>query len=309
MRALLYWGSYLLLPALVLLATVIRHRAISPWLAGPLVVALCAGAYARFIEPQRLTVRTHDVTICGDGLPGTLTAAVASDPQIGVFRHAVDMRRIASRLRAIDPDFVLIPGDFTYYATPAQIARAFTPLETLSMPIYATLGNHDLGIPHGEDVSVPLKSALASAGVRVLHPGTAVFEKSGKFVRIVGIEDYEFLEETGGAVTPLQNGAGMPIIALQHNPTLAKDPRFGGYDLMVSGHTHGGQVLTPFTCAVTEACDTLRLGYADTPVGKLFVSAGTGMSALPIRFGVPPRIDVLNLTLDRCRPTITDKPV
>jgi predicted MPP superfamily phosphohydrolase len=62
-------------------------------------------------------------------------------------------------------------------------------------------------------------------------------------------------------------------------------------------------VLLPgLTCALTFACDTLRYGQAETPSGRLFVTSGIGMTGLPLRFGVPPRIDLLTLELSQCRP-------
>nr|WP_281373848.1 metallophosphoesterase [Parvularcula dongshanensis] len=238
--------------------------------------------------------------MCGQGLPGTLRAGVVSDTHNGIFANAVSMRRIVDRLRRLDLDFVLMPGDFTYYPKPEAIAGNVEALRDVGVPVYAVMGNHDVGYP-GPDLTEPLTAALQSVGVTVLNPGEAVFSEAGKYVRIAGLRD---LYQVRGTDTPLEvpEPSPLPTIYLEHNPDTIKAGDLGTFDLMVSGHTHGGQINVPFfTCRMTFACDTLRYGYADNPVGKLFVTSGTGMVGLPVRFGVPPKVDVLNLRLDRCR--------
>jgi predicted MPP superfamily phosphohydrolase len=262
------------------------------------------GLYARFIEPSLLLTNRHEVTLCGKGLPGTLTAAVLSDTHHGIFGNAVPMDRLVRRLRALSPDLVLMPGDFTYYPNPDDLPGIVAPLAGVGAPVYAVMGNHDVGLP-GPDYTEPLTAALEAAGVTVLNPGTAVFSKNGKYVRIAGLRDLYQVEETGlplGVPEP----SALPTIYLQHNPDLIVEwpevaEGLGRFDLMVAGHTHGGQVYLPgITCWLTFACDTLRYGYADNPAGKLFVTSGTGMVALPIRFGAPPVIDLLDIRIDRC---------
>lgn len=303
-----YWLSFLAIPlALLLLWKLFRGRRRSGRIAaGVLLVPLTLGIYARFVEPHVLMTARHAVTMCGQGLPGTLRAAVVSDTHYGLFGNAVPMARIASRLSALDVDFVLMPGDFTYYPDPEDLPAIVEPLGALGVPVYASLGNHDVGYP-GPDLTAPLTAALEAANVTVLNPGTAVFGARGKYVRVAGLVDlYQAEEEDRPLGIP--EPSPLPTIYLQHNPDLIREgpptgEELGRFDLMVAGHTHGGQVFIPgVTCTLTFACDTLRYGYADNPAGKLFVTSGTGMVALPIRLGVPPVIDVLEITIDRCRP-------
>ena len=290
--------SFLLVPAALALAWLIATRR-RPVLASAGLFLVALGLYARFVEPHRLLVARHAVTLCGGGLPGTLTAAVLSDTHHGVFGNAVPMERLARRLRALEPDLVLMPGDFTYYPEAGDIAGHVAPLGTVEAPIYAVLGNHDVGLP-GPDLSAPLTEALEGAGVTVLYPGEAVFEARGTFLRVAGLRDLYDVEERGlplGVPTP----NGMATVLLQHNPDAMRRPDIGEVDLMVAGHTHGGQVYLPgVTCALTFACDTLRYGAAQLPPGQLFVTAGTGMTGLPIRFMAPPRIDLLDIRVERC---------
>jgi predicted MPP superfamily phosphohydrolase len=304
----IFWLSFLYFPvALALVWAVLRQPRVR-WFALLALVPLSVLAYARFVEPHRLVVAEHTVEVCGDGLPGTLTAAIVGDFHVGLYSNAPSLRRIVDRINRSDADFVLIPGDFTYHLPPARFSKAFAPLRDLEAPAYAVLGNHDVGIP-GEDLSGSLAKVLEGHGVDVLYPGQAIFGKEGKFVRIVGFRDYWAYTRRSEPLGVYPDAEGMPIIFLQHNPDMIKEPGIGAYDLFVSGHTHGGQIYVPgLTCEWTFACDTLRYGYADTPVGKLFVTSGTGTTGLPMRFGVPPRIDLVTMQLNRCRIKTWDRP-
>ena len=290
--------SFLLWPIALGLAWMIATRR-RPILSGVLLVLVALGLYARFVEPHRLLETRHAVRLCGGGLPGTLSAAVLGDTHHGVFGNAVSMDRLARRLNDIEPDLVLMPGDLTYYPKTDRIAAAVAPLGTVQAPVYAVLGNHDVGLP-GPDLTAPLTEALEAAGVTVLYPGEAVFEARGTFLRVAGLRDLYEVEERGLPLG-LPERDGMATVLLQHNPDAMRRADIGEVDLMVAGHTHGGQVYLPgITCAVTFACDTLRYGAAQLPPGQLFVTSGTGMTGLPIRFMVPPRIDVLDITVERC---------
>ena len=285
--------------ALFLAWQVLRGR--RPWLAAGLLVPTLLAVYAHFVEPRLLTVKAHAVEVCGGGLPGSLRVGVVSDMHIGRFANAVGVRRIAARLSRLDLDLVLMPGDFTYRPDPAALDELFAPLGRLEMPLYAVMGNHDVGLP-GPDYADPLTDTLTGLGVTVLNPGEAVFASNGKYLRIAGLRDLYQVDHSGVPLgVPEAREPRMATILLEHNPDAARRGGLGRYELMVSGHTHGGQVYVPgLTCAVTFACDTLRYGYLDSPAGKLFVTSGTGMVGLPIRFAVPPRIDVLDLTISRC---------
>ena len=298
MNLAIYLLSFALIPLAVLLlwGAATRRR---PVLCIALLVPVGLGLYARFVEPHRLLVAQHTVRICGGGLPGTVRAAVVSDTHHGAFGNAVSMRRIANRVNRLRPDLVLMPGDFTYYPSRDAITADVAPLADIAAPVYAVLGNHDVGLP-GPDLTAPLTDALTQAGVTVLYPGEALFAARGHVLRIAGLRDLYEVEERG---VPL----GVPepdtiaTVLLQHNPDAMRRPGIGEVDLMVAGHTHGGQVLLPgITCALTFACDTLRYGAAELPSGQLFVTSGTGMTGLPIRFGVPPRIDMLDIEIVRC---------
>ena len=298
MQAMISFAFLLTLPAAIALC-VWLWRGRRPWVAALALIPMLLAVYAHYIEPRLLTVKSHAVQVCGGGLPGTLRAGVVSDLHLGRFGNAVSADRIAARLSRLDLDLVLMPGDFTYHPEPDALPDLLAPLGALDLPLYAVLGNHDVGIP-GPDYTELLTQTLEGVGVTVLYPGEAVFTAQGKYLRIAGLRDLDQVERQDVPLG-LPEASPMATILLEHNPDAARQGGLGPYELMVAGHTHGGQVYIPgVTCALTFACDTLRYGYLDSPAGKLFVTSGTGMVGLPVRFAVPPRIDILDLTITRC---------
>lgn len=298
----LFWGSFLLVPLAVLAAIRLFRGGLFGRLMALLALPVIGlGIYARFIEPSRLVVAEHDVKMCVGGLPGTLRAAVVSDMHYGVYRHAMPLSRIVEAVNGSGADLVLMPGDFTYHLDERRFADAFGAFADLRMPAYAVLGNHDSESPEAA-YNERLKQHLGGLGITVLDPGEAVFRHQGKFLRIIGLRDlYDHVRTKAplGDLPPAQSD--MPTIMLEHNPDVIRIRNVKGYDLFVAGHTHGGQVWIPgLTCKITNACKTLRKGLAETPEGQLFVTTGTGMVGLPVRFNQPPRVDILDLTLMRC---------
>ena len=301
----IFYGSYLYLPFVVgivwwLLA---RPRSKNRWIMalGVLTLSSCV-AYGRFIEPRLLFTPETKIKVCTHAeVSGEVRIAVFADSHNGMFPNAISMARIVSRVVETKPDFVLIPGDFTYHPQFDQLETLFAPLKDLQMPVYLVMGNHDEGLP-GPFYSDELARIFKSWGLNVLDYGTARFIKGELSVRIVGFTDLwaSYDEPTAGPIVtdPYKEA----IIYLQHNPDMLEEiSPLGKFDLFVAGHTHGGQIYLPFiTCAFTLACDTHRYGFLQHREGPLFVTSGTGMVGLPMRFAVPPRIDVLNVQFEDC---------
>jgi hypothetical protein len=297
----IYWASYLYFPAAVLLLwLIVKRRGRLRMMSGLVLVPLTLLAYARFVEPRILITREHDIALARCmAEAGSMRLAVFSDTHQGVFGNAMPLARIARAVNATAPDFVLIAGDFTYWLKPARFADSFAALGDITAPVYAVMGNHDVGLP-GNDVSAPLRQSLDGLGVVTLDNSIAALEANGAAVEIAGLsdlwaedQDYALLEERGGR----------PRLVLTHNPeTIRQLAPPQSVDLMVSGHTHGGQINLPvITCAfLPRMCRLTLAGYKDTERGPVFVTTGTGMVALPMRFNAPPAIDVLNLSYKAC---------
>lgn len=295
----IFYGSWLCFPAAVLLIVVIlRGPAGARALASTFLLGLSVFAYARFIEP-RLLMRTQTAIALSRCMAkdGGVKIALLSDIHSGLFANATPPSRIAKAIREIRPDVVLIAGDSTYFLDPERFDAVFRPLGAMGAPALAVMGNHDVGIP-GPDVSAALKASFERVGVRVID--NLRVEDAAPGVEIVGLSDRWQGRQQLGLLVP---STPKPRIVLTHNPktvdNLGDDQLV---DLLVAGHTHGGQIYLPFlTCRmIAIACAPIRRGYAEVKGRQLFVTSGVGMVGLPMRFLAPPRIDVLDVSFRAC---------
>ena len=258
-----------------------------------------AAAWGLAIEPRLLRLRR--VAIPSPAWPagwpalriGVLSDLHASHPHVTQPRIA----RLVERILAEAPDLVLLPGDFVCTRTPGQrplpmraVAEALAPL-TRTRTV-ATLGNHDH--EHG---AREVMAELGRAGIEVLYNATTTIAWGGGTLQLAGIpcnEDSRF--DTGRALRQVE--PGLPLLVLSHMP----DPfplLPAQAQLTVAGHTHGGQVAIPglpppVTCSRLPRRQSRGLHRSGDRF--LYVSAGIGMSGLPVRFGVPPEIAVLTLS-------------
>lgn len=297
----IFYASWLYFPAAAFLVWAIAMRSRrTKILAAALFATLTILAYARFVEPRLLFVSAHEIDLkrCVSEA-GAARIVVFSDMHIGLFRNALGVERLARRVAALEPDLVLIAGDFTYYLDPDRFTETYAPLASLPAPVLAVLGNHDVGLP-GPDVSEPLTLALDAIGLETIDNETRRLDLPGGAVEIAGLSDsWQRRQDMSVVAAP----APAPRIVLTHNPATVLDlPDGAVVDLLVAGHTHGGQIRIPgLTCAILrETCWVTLYGFAEMKRADVFVTSGTGMVGLPMRFLVPPRIDVLNVRYRQC---------
>ncbi|MCK5747910.1 MAG: metallophosphoesterase, partial [Oricola sp.] len=296
----IYYGSWLYFPAAAALFWLIagKQGAVRLAAAVGLIVASLV-AYGRFVEPRILLTAEHDITLeaCAPQA-GEVRLAVVSDIHAGLFGNAMPVSRIARRIEAADVDATLIAGDFIYFLHPDKMEETFAAFRTVSTPVYAVLGNHDIGRP-GPDLGEALREHLPSAGIMIVDNRTVLLEGERIDLELVGLSDLWGREQQ---LSLLNTDARRPRIVLTHNPATIYDLRPGmSADLLIGGHTHGGQIKIPFlTCALTGVCAENDYGLRNQSGMPVFTTSGTGMVGLPMRFRVPPRIDILNLGYSSC---------
>ena len=253
--------------------------------AGASVVAI----WARWIEPAWIETTFTELEWRGPRLRVVLLTDLHARPHGG--RRT---RRIVRRTNVLDPDLVLIGGDFVdgLDADPEKLA-AIRPLAGLRARLgtYAVLGNHD----QEEDA---IQEVVEGAGIHVLVNEHVAIE--GAF--LVGLGDLRMHEsEPIAAFAGLPEGA--PTIALAHGPKTFELPGMGRFDLALAGHTHGGQGCVPFTDVCPYLEEDMKpwvKGLYDWPKGgRLYVSRGLGTSGHPVRIGARPEIACIDLTASR----------
>ena len=302
MKLMIFWGSWAWFPLAALCVWgLVRGKPAVKVLAGLVLAVTAVPAYARFVEPRLLV--THEETIL---LPGATEAspsiriALFGDPHIGMFGHAMPVDRIVNRINAEGVDAVFLAGDLTYHPAPENIPEDFAALADLDAPLFAVLGNHDVGFP-GNDLSDAVLGVLGEAGATVMHNRAVEVEIGGQQVIVSGASDLWQRRQDFGFSAALPSGK--PVILLTHNPdTALVVPDSFTYDLMLAGHTHGGQVRIPGLyrsfLPVTGPFDK-ELHHFPTPAGErlVYVTTGTGMVGVPMRFLMPPRVDILTIHL------------
>ncbi len=222
-----------------------------------------------------------------------------SDPHLGPWQSAEELRRRIEGLCAHEPDLVLLTGDFLTMegmGTPGALAEALAPLQRLADRAFAIFGNHDHESP--EEV----RHGLGANGVRLLVDAEAIVETPVGAVQLVGA-DYvgrgrkEHLERLLERHPRID---GHLRILLLHDPSAFRFVPRGDVDLTLSGHTHGGQLgLVSFGMDWTVLARSAwpDHGLFERGTNRLYVHRGTGFYGFPLRIGVPGEASLLELVL------------
>jgi predicted MPP superfamily phosphohydrolase len=240
---------------------------------------------------QSLRLDLHHVRV-PVALKTPLRLVAVSDLHLSPWRPSyVQARQAVARANAERPDLVVLLGD--YVNTPASIEDAAALLGQLRAPlgVYAVLGNHD----HWNGASAVTR-ALSARKITVLNNRTVVIRKGGQPFCLAGMDDPG---PTNPSFRTLFEGAvpGIPLLLLVHNPEMVLWPPLQRADLVLAGHTHGGQIwlagryLTPMSdFNHRHLAGLFREGHP-----WLFVTRGACLGHAPPRWYCPPEIAVLEL--------------
>ena len=249
--------------------------------------------YARFIEPHLVHVRQHQYRLNPDQ-PFTKSVKVAliADLHVGLYSgHERQLRIIVEKLNQAQPDIVVVAGDWTYEPE-HKLAEELQVLRQIQAPVYSVPGNHDEQYP-GPPIQELLKHALDVNEVIDIEGQIVEFDE----FRLIGIGDL-WAGKTDMRFMP-ELPQDKPWLILSHNPdTVDMVPELPLRPLMLSGHTHGGQVELPWlTNYIMKKVSILghKKGFYEHEHADVFVTVGTGMVGVPFRFRVPPTIDIIEL--------------
>lgn len=219
----------------------------------------------------------------GDGAWGPAAAA-----------HAVEA------IERENPDIVVNTGDYMQWEPPVHrvvdTVAPFVRSEDASWvrPTFSILGNHDYYA--GDEAVEELSFHLGQLGVTMLINRGACWTREGAELSIVGLTQEEGDLEAGIDVLL---GASRPRIALLHRPDLIEHLPRGAADLVLAGHTHGGQMVIPgFKMLITRKF--AHTGYGDgfyfVNGMLMFINRGLGTTGLPLRYNARPEVSILRLT-------------
>jgi len=262
--------------------------------AAPLVAVSATAAYALVIEPRNYLISETDIFIrdlpqAFEGFRITQLTDLHHSRILGIreIRHVVDLAQQTT------PDMFVLTGDYsTSYRR--YIEPCAEALAALIAPegVWAVLGNHD----HYTDPELTTR-ALRRQHIEVMNNANTTIQRGSDAIQLSGIDDWswngtDWVKAFAGLKT------NTPTILLSHQPRVLDFEQTKDVSLILSGHTHGGQLNFPLLGAPARLFTTdLRYerGLFRRGDTQLYVSTGTGVIGLPLRLGVRPEIAVLRL--------------
>ena len=270
--------------------------------------------YSGEVERHWLDVTRRDFFV--SGLPAAFNGmkiVQVSDIHLDEFTEPIFLRHVVDRVNAIKPDLVLLTGDFVTATIHSRGVRKLTTTKSARVAAwqcggilsglnckarYAVLGNHDFGVGPQEVVA-----ALETNGISVLRNACTPIERAGARFWLAGLDDpLEGRPDPGLAIPEsIRNVPNEPVILMCHGPDYADDllshPAGPAVDMMLSGHSHGGQIRLPLVGAMVLPPYGRKYVEGWFRLGRLqlYVNRGIGTVGLPFRFNCPPELTIITL--------------
>jgi len=240
---------------------------------------------------ENLSLSEADIVLRGlpRGFDG-LRILLITDVHAGPFLSAGVLSEAFRRLNTLEPDLVLLGGDLTTSRL-CEFESHRAAFESLGARhgVFAVLGNHD----HYTGEPTELRRQVEAAGIRVLHNESVTLEQGEERLSLAGVDD--LLRGTPDLECALA-GTRSPVVLLSHNPDLFFDAARRSVGLMLSGHTHAGQIRFPgLPVLVRQSQYRLDEGRYRIGETELVVSRGLGAVGLPWRTHCPPEAVLLTL--------------
>jgi len=222
-----------------------------------------------------------------------------SDTHLGPWQSVARLRDQIAQLVARNPDLVMLTGDFLTMesmGSPGCLEEALRPLQPIANRCAAIFGNHD----HDHGAAHHVRDAMRAIGIPLVVDDEACFDTPIGLVQIVG-SDYvnrnrrEHLESLLGRFPRRQNHLRLLLL---HDPLAFHAVPKDEVDLVLSGHTHGGQVglvSLGFDWTVLSRTRWPDQGLFARGASRLYVHRGTGFYGFPLRVGVPAEFSVLEI--------------
>jgi predicted MPP superfamily phosphohydrolase len=240
---------------------------------------------------ERIVVRTNDVMSARlPPLFDGFTVLHISDTHADISELA--MHRLVELVDGLTYDLCVWTGDFrgaTFGPHDAALKWTAKIVEHLKQPLYGVLGNHD---------TIRMLPGLEAMGIKMLQNECETIRRGEQAIHIAGIDDAHYfrVDNIEKAASSIPEAAF--AILLSHTPEVYRQAAHAGFDLLLSGHTHGGQICLPGSIPLMlEAVLPRRMGAGAWQHGDMagYTSVGAGCSVVPVRFNCPPEITLHRL--------------
>ncbi|WP_431016240.1 metallophosphoesterase [Bradyrhizobium pachyrhizi] len=238
------------------------------------------------VEVRRNLVTSARLPAAFDGFTMLQLSDLHADISQDAMRHLMDI------VSDIACDICVLTGDYrgkTYGPFETSLTLMRDLCARIKLPLYGILGNHD---------SIRMTPALEAMGIRMLFNEQEPITRDGVTIHLAGIDDAHFYRTDDIAKAAAAIPRDAFSILLAHTPESYRAAAAAGFDLMLSGHTHGGQLCLPGGIAIKlEARLPRRMGRGAWRFGELagYTSTGAGTSLAPVRLNCPAEITVHTL--------------
>lgn len=202
------------------------------------------------------------------------------------------MRRVGELVDGLDYDLCVLTGDYrgrTFGAFDETLDGMARVRAHLTGPIYGVLGNHD---------TIQMLPALETMGIRMLLNECETIARGDERIHLAGIDDAHYFRVDNIEKAGSQIPDGEFSILLSHTPEIYRQAAHADFDLMLSGHTHGGQICLPGSIPITlDSVLPRRMGSGAWRYHRMsgYTSVGAGSSIIAVRLNCPPEITLHRL--------------
>ncbi|MEI8135292.1 MAG: metallophosphoesterase [bacterium] len=268
-----------------------------------------AGCVSGIVTRKNIDVSYSSITI--PNLPPSfkgLKITLASDIHSSPYMSLDDMKEIAKIMNSLHSDVILLPGDFVT-GHKNELPPVLEALSELKAPmgIFATTGNHEYYV----DADL-VSNGITDIGIRMMRNENFTLDRNGEKLYLLGVDDIndnDIIPYTEGKPAPHIEAlfSGVPdkaaTIVMCHKPYRFDEYAKANTGLMLSGHTHGGQIVFGKFGETVMSLSTIASKYvaghyeilSGTKRTQMYVSRGLGTVALPMRFNCPPEITQITL--------------
>jgi predicted MPP superfamily phosphohydrolase len=251
-----------------------------------------AGLYGRGLRnAERVELRHNDIRFrqlppSFDGFSILHISDMHADMNPGA------MKRLVELLDGLRYDICVLTGDFrgkTFGPFDVTLESVASVRSRLADPVFAVLGNHD---------TIRMVPGLERMGIRVLINESEAILRGHESIHLVGIDDAHFYRVDNIEKAVAGVPAGAFAILLSHTPEIYRQAAHAGFALLLSGHTHGGQICLPGSIPITlDSVLPRRLGSGAWKYHDMigYTSVGAGSSIVPVRINSPPEITLHHL--------------
>lgn len=264
-----------------------RRAALKGILATTVGAVTGAGAYGIAYERHRIGVT--EAALAVSGLPAALDGfriGLVTDIHHSSMVPARDVDAAVRLVMGTRPDMIVLGGDYVTWGERGYVGPVTDLLAPLRAPhgVFAILGNHD------DDRDMP--SALTAKGFTVLRDQRTRVAIGGEALELAGIR---FWTRRPQDIARVIGQTRYTTILLAHDPRRLREAAALGVPAVLSGHTHGGQVVMPGVGAIARRRFPVVEGLGQRDNTRIFVSRGVGTVYVPIRLNCPPEVAVVTL--------------